>query len=331
MIKKYGIHITVIVLLALLALFLNQYKRGTTLGRRETNFAVASQEKIDEITICDNDGTVILTRENGYWTLNSRHEVREKGVEMLLQTLGRLRAAGPAPLSAGGELDEKFGKESTRIDIRTGRRVRTFLVYSEGRQSPTYILRQGSGRAFVAEVVGFSGHVASLFVTDENYWRTNILFNYQINDIAEILVCHKDSGEDSFILRQSPDREFSLYSYPEGVQRESPNDSLVIRYLANYFLVPFERYAEQGERKLIDSLVNAEPDHLIKVTGNDGSDTEVLFHKIIRGVQGGGSSPEFDLFRLHALIDNRSEMIVVPWHSVDLLLRSASYFYPENR
>ncbi len=329
--KKYGTHITGLILLALLALFVNEYRKKTTLNRREINFAIEDFNRIDEVIISDEERRVGLNRNNGYWLLNSRYEVREEAVEMLLQTFGRLRVSSPAPLSVRDQIMERLSDESIRIDIGMGRRTRTYFVYSGGNDSPTYMLRQGSSRPYMIEVIGFSGNAASLFVTDEGYWRTNLLFNYRLDEIAEVTVYHGEDEDDSFILRQSADRDFSLYSYPGDEGLEGINDSLAIRYLANFFYTPYERFANRNETMLMDSLFQARPDHMVRVTHRDGTDTEVFFHKIITENENGSNHSGFDLFRLYALINDRSEMVVVPYHSVDLILRSASYFYSKQR
>jgi len=329
--KRYRLHITGFILLAVIAVILHEYRNGTTLNRRETDFAITDYDRIDEVRISGDEGMVVLTKENGHWLLNSRYEAREKAVGMLLQTFGRLRVSSPAPLSVHDEIMEKLREGSVLIDIGMGRRSRTYFVYSEGDQSPTYMLREGSSRPYRMEVLGYGGNVASLFVPDVDYWRTNILFNYRLNDIAEVLVHHRDNEEGSFILRQSPDREYSLYNYPGGELQEGISDSLAVRYLANFFYTPFERMANQDEIVLIDSLLNAGYDNLVRVTGHDGTVSEVLFHKIVSKDGDSDNSVQFDLFRLHALINDKSDMIVVPYHSVDLLLRSSSYFYPQQR
>jgi hypothetical protein len=327
MIKKYRFRLILIALLGLLAVFLHEYRQRAALGHRDVIFAVKDSDKVNEILISGNDSRAVLRKSNDGWILSSEHAVREKAVEILLQTLERIRISGPVPLSQRDAIREKLMNESVRIGIREGRKLKTYLVYSAGRHEPTYMQMPGDSRIFMTEIVGFSGNIASVFIPDENYWRTNILFNYQADEITEVIVSHKDNNGDSFILRQSPVNKFSLYSYPENKQSEGLNDSMVIRYLANFFYTPYERVANADERLLSDSLFNAQPDHLIKVTSKQGKVSEVRFHKIITDAGRKSESLQFDLFRLHAITDDGS-MIIIPYHSVDLLLRSSSYFFP---
>lgn len=328
MMEKYKFQIILLILFTALALFLHQYRKGTTLGARKTAFAVNDTERVTGINITDEGGRISLQKSDEGWVLNSRYNARVKAVELILQTLERIRAAAPAPVKANERLINMPHDEFIRVGLLIGGRRRAYLLYSEGPGLPTYILRQGSSQAFIAEVLGFEGDVAALFITDEGYWRTNILFNYPPDRIAEVFVDHSDSSNRAFLLRQDTGGEFTLFSYPEGERVEGMSDSLAIRYLANFFYVPFERIANRQERILIDSLAKALPDHLIRVTGHNGSVTEVRFHRIIGKKQTGEGNGQYDPFRLHALTGEGTEMIVVPWHSVDLLLRSASYFVP---
>ncbi len=327
--KKHRLRIAIIILLALLVVFLHEYRGRTALGRRGLTVAVTRPERVSGIIITDDQRQVVLRKENGIWMVND-HQAREKAVEMLMQTLGRLRVSNPAPLSIQEELNEKLSKESVRIDIRKGRRLTTYLIHSAGGDEPTYMLMQGSSRIYRTEVTGFSGNVASLFVSEESYWRDNLLFNYNSAEIAEVIVKHADNNDGSFVLRQSPERNFSLYGYPDGRQAGNLNDSLAIRYMANFFYTPYERLANAKELGLTDSLMGARPDYLIKVTSRDGTSSEVRFHKIITGSNERGDSLEFDIFRLHGIINEGNDMIIVPWHSVDLLLRRRSYFLPDK-
>lgn len=324
--KKYWFYLIIVAFLTVLVIFFNEYKKGTTLGKRDSGFSITRIDKISEIIITGDHGKVNLASEQGKWIANSNFEADKKAVDLILKTLERLRVKGPAPSAIRNELLEKLKNESVRIDVYKGRRCKTFYLYSEGKYSPTYMIIQGSDKPFIAEVIGFEGHVASLFALNESHFRTNILFNYKPYNIAEVFVKHKEDQKGSFILNKIQGEEFNVYNYSSGKRKENINDSLVIRYLANFYYTPYERLATAEERVLTDSLKKSEADYIIRVTDFDGEINEVFFHKIIKGNKEGSDTPDYDIFRLYALINDKSEMIVVPYHSVDLLLRTYSYF-----
>jgi hypothetical protein len=149
-----------------------------------------------------------------------------------------------------------------------------------------------------------------------------MLFNLEMSEIARVKLIRAHDNE-SFVLSQAAGNEFSLFSYPE-MHPAIVKDSLAIRYLAGFFHTPFERFANSRELPLFDSLAGATPDFYMNVSGHNGESRSVSFHKII---QQDGS---YDVFRLHALINDGNDMVIIPWHSVDLLLRSRSYFNPES-
>jgi hypothetical protein len=326
--KNYATHFIFFILLALVTLFLYQVRRSTTLDGRQMDFAITRPGSVSEIIISGSGGEVKLQKsESGQWVLNSRYEAREKAVNMLLQTLVRLRVTAPAPMSVAGELMNKFEDEGTRIEFKRGRRTITYMVHSDDNQSPTYMIKQGSNQAFAVEVIGFSGHTASLFISDEAYWRPNVLFNFHVNEIAEVIVRHKDPDEGSFRLTRSPQMEFELYSFPANIPLEPINDSLAIRFLSSFFYAPYERFTGTVENGMIDSLSAIQPDHVINVKNHQGAEVEVSLFKIIVNSRS-PEQAEYDPFRLHALINDKTEVVTVPYQSVDLLLRSTSYFYP---
>lgn len=326
--KNYITHFIFFILLALVTLFLYQIRRSTTLDGRQMDFAITRPGSVSAITISGSGGEVNLEKtEGGQWLLNSQYEARGKAVDILLQTLVRLRVTSPVPLSVAGELMNKFEVEGTRIDFKTGRRNISYLVHSDGTESPTYMIKQGSNQAFEVEVIGFSGHTASLFISDEAYWRPNVLFNLHVNEIAEVVIQHKDPDEESFRLTRSAQMEFKLYSFPANTPMENINDSLAIRYLSNFFYTPYERSAGTSEKSMIDSLSAIQPDHIIRAKNHQGEEVEVSLFKIAVGDLS-GEQAEYDPFRLNALINDKTEVVTVPYQSVDLLLRSATYFYP---
>jgi hypothetical protein len=325
--RKYISHITFFFLLVLVTIYLFQFRKGTTLDRRQMDFAVSRPGLITEIVIEGDKGTVKLERRSGMWLLNSQHEAREKAVALMLQTLSRLRVVSPAPMAVEADLAEKFRDDAIRLDIQIGKRRTTYLIFSEDENSPTYMLKPGASQAFMVEVLGFSGHVASLFVSDDNWWHPDVLFNHHIYEIAEVVVQHRDNPGQSFILRQSPDYRLSLYSQPGGNLINEFSDSLAIRYLANFFHIPYERFAHPKELMLVDSLVNEQPDYLIRVTNFKGSVSEVRLHRIVTGQRENGSR-EYDIFRLYALTGDDPGMVIVSYLSFDLVLREVSYFTP---
>lgn len=314
-------------MLAMVVVLIYQNRKGTSLNIRDIDFDLEDHDRIVEVTISGDGEEVVLTRENGLWMLNSQFEARDKAVEMLLQTLARLRVHSPAPLAQTDAIMKSLSNEALQIDIDLGRRTRRYFVFSEGGESPTYMLRDGSSRPYRIEVLGYDGNVASLFVPDEGFWRTNMLFNIRLIDIAEVRVKHREDQEGSFILRQTPQNEYALFSFPEEELMEGLSDSLAIRYLANFFYVPYERMAGRHERTVLDSLLRSEYDHMIKVTPHEGTVTEVYFHRIVTEAGDEEDQVSHDLFRLYALINDKSDLVIVPYHSVDLLLRNSSYFF----
>jgi hypothetical protein len=323
--RQYISHIVFLILLVLVTIYLLQFRKGTTLDRRQMDFAISRPGLVTEIKIEADNGTVKLERKNGRWILNSEHEAREKAVGLMLQTLSRLRVVSPAPTAIATELAEKFRDEALRLEIQTGKKRDAWLIYSESQNSPTYMLKQGASQAFIVEVLGFNGHVASLFVPDEDWWRPDILFNYHIHEIAEVTVQHRDNARQSFMLRQSPDRVLSLYTWPGGQPINEFSDSLAIRFLANFFHITHERLALPDEFMLVDSLAGEHPDHIVTVTDFGGSRKEVRLHRIMKGISEDGT-PEYDIFRLYAIRGDDAGMAVVSYLSFDLVLREASYF-----
>jgi hypothetical protein len=324
--RKYRVPLLLLLFIAASLVIINHYKGGTTFGRRVTAFAINDPERVREIIISGSDSQVKLTKENGLWLVNSGNEARQKAVELILQTLQRLRVSGSLPVADRERILERLEDSSVRVDVKQGRRYKTFFLYSEGTEYPTYMMLKGAGQAFRVEILGFSGHVASLFISEDGYWRPNILFNHKPDEIAEVVVGYRDRQKGSFALRQSRDGEFNLFAFPEMVMPEPLNDSMAIRYITNFFYVPFERFANEEERALMDSLQRSEADYWIRITGFNGEESEVSFHRILNKQTDDRGKEVYDHFRLHALINSRSEMVVVPYHSVDLLLRSKSYF-----
>ncbi len=323
--RRYRYHITAVAILFLLVLFFHQYRGSNRSFLWSTGFAISNYEDIDRVLISDGYVDLTLTRDEGDWVVNRRFEARGKAVDMLLQTFGRLRVSSPVPRNMLETVEEGLSSEAVRVEAHVGRRSHIYYIWSPGPGKATYMIKEGADEPVVVEVVGFNGHVASLFVTDPGYWRPNVLFSIPPNDIAEVIVHHSEDEQGSFVLRQPRPGVYKLYGHAGEEACEGMNDSLAVRFLSNFIYVPYERLAREKELELSDSLLAAGHDYFIRVTCREGSVSDLYLHRIINEYENG--DPVFDLFRLHGLLEGGSEMVIVPYHSVDLILRKITYFY----
>jgi len=93
-----------VLLLTLVAIIFYFYNTPgkTTLNKMESNFAVADTAAINKIFIADKaDSEILLERSaEGHWIVNNKYKVRPGSIQILLETIKRIRPNYPVANAA---------------------------------------------------------------------------------------------------------------------------------------------------------------------------------------------------------------------------------------
>ena len=117
--------------------------------------------------------TAVLTRESGVWLINGAHPVRPDAIEVLLETLYRVRLRGFAPDAATANILSAMSTYGTHVDVFAGEEnLKSFTVGPETPDIPgTYFLRDGFGRPVAVPSPGLTGFFSLRFFLRAGPWR----------------------------------------------------------------------------------------------------------------------------------------------------------------
>lgn len=287
---RYTIFITLI--LALVALVLVFNNKDAKLNTTKNNFFVRDTAAITKVYMVNkNNEYLLLEREGSRWKLNSDYYARKDIVEVLMETLYKIRIREPLPNAAINNAITQLASHSTKVEVYQRvyrinlfnkiklfpheKLVKTFYVgYNTQDNMGTIMLLEGSEKPVVTHIRGFRGALAVRFEVKEQNWRDLTLFNHPIKKIDQIIVEVPDSTEKSFILRNNKNKTFSLLDLSNNIINYTDTVKL-LRYV-NYFQdIKLDRYVKDD----IDSILRTRPDLIISVIDNNGKERKAKFYK----------------------------------------------------
>ena len=313
-------------LVALVAfLIVRESQSNDDLSPEAYDFALADTASIDRIVLWNRSpDTAILTRESGIWLINGAHPARPDAVEVLLETLYRIRLRGFAPDAATANILSAMSVYGTHVDVSAGGKIlKSFTV---GTETPdmlgTYFLRDGFGRPVAVHIPGFNGFLSSRFFLRDDLWRHRILWT-STEAVEAISMEYLDSAAANFSLEQQGGT-WILNS--KG--KTEPTDGMAVQALlkavsASQYegvIIPSDlAYSRQ------DSLKALPPRVRLSIRRSDATvNTMVLYHvpPDPEAVDDDGRPQEFDPNRFYAFLED-DRMLLVQRFGLQHLLKSS--------
>lgn len=185
-----------------------------------------------------------------------------------------------------------------------------------------------SSNPFIVHIPSFKGHVAELFVADENYWRDNTVFDYEPQNIKEIRVEYPGRMDKSFCLTNYQDGTFSV----KNIENDQFLDDFNMENLLNYFTyfqsITFEKVLPDLDKTTVDSIISSEPYFSITVTDIQNQKKSISVYRKPPEQQFDefGNEAKFDYNRAYAVLNQNREIILVQYYIFDSLLKEIDYF-----
>jgi hypothetical protein len=134
--SRYKYHIGVVLFFILVACL--YYIRERSI-RRDTSISLRP-ERVMGITISSGQESVFLSKTATGWELEPGLPARAVAVDMLFQTLERIRYTSPAPLSERERIRGELFHRSVRVDLKEGRRTNSFHICTDEIRGLSYIM-----------------------------------------------------------------------------------------------------------------------------------------------------------------------------------------------
>ena len=284
--KKYLLFIVIIIVLAAIAIWFLKNQSPESINQREGNFAVSDRTSITKIILDNTEKKHIeLNKPGENWRVNNKFEARAELIQQLLLVITRIQSLAPVPQKAHDNVVRDLMTHHIKVQVFTGgeRAARTYYVGGPTNDSKgTYMLLELNGktasRPHIVFLPGYRGYLTPLFNTDEEQWRSKVLFNYTRDKISELSVSYPSTDKNSFQIKRVAADSFSVNPLNEKFRINEPcGQKYIKQYLDFYSSVSIEAFDNSYSGK--DSMNSTLPYCNITIIAKDST---VLTTKLYR-------------------------------------------------
>lgn len=322
--RSFRLRGTLIVLAVIAAgiifLIVRENQSHDDLSPEAYDFAIDDTASIDRIVLWNRSpDTAVLTREAGIWLINGSYPARPDAIEVLLETLYRVRLRGFAPDAATTNILKSMATYGVHVDVFSG--DQTLKSFTVGTETPdmlgTYFLRDGFGRPVAVHIPGFNGYLSSRFFLREDLWRHRVLWPNQ-EPVAAVSISYLDSASANIELINK-DGSWTISGQPaDGMKVQALLKAIASSQYEGVIIPSDGAFAKQ------DSLKALPPRVRVEVRRTDGSVNSMLLYHIPgdpEAITDDGLPQAFDPNRFYAFLDDR--MVLVQRYGLQHLLKSS--------
>lgn len=329
-IRKY---IWFIVLFAIaIYLFVFHYGSGTN-NPSNNKFALSDTSEITSIYIGNDSIEIHLSRTNQGWMLNDNIKAREDAIRALLNVVTKIETGTPIPRMVNDSLCEVLKSKGTKVIFQKGKKMlKSFtLHFSKTLNLGTIGMLSGSELAFTLQIPTFNGDIASLFVLDPDYWKSNRLFIADISQIATIDVEIPDAPEKSFAVIFD-----NLGIHLKATYFDRNIEKFDTASLANFVLcltdLSFENLLSKSSTEERAAIVMSQPIQIFTITLKNNIHLVLKTYPIPVDEYRDefGRTVKFDLNRLYISFNNDAIIAIANYTAFDPVLKDLSSFRLKN-
>jgi len=338
--KKYIPYLVIIIALALAAVWVIKSQSEGTINEREGDFAVKDSKEIFKIILTDTEKNRIeLSNSKGVWMVNGKYAAREDLTKQLFDAVTRVTSLCPVPSAAHDNVIREMMAKHVRVEVFDAKNnlMKSYLVGGPSVDAQnTYMLLEIDGtlaaRPHMTYIPNFKGYLTPRFNTDEENWRTRVLFNYTADEIKSLSVEYPSDEKKSFRINSVAKDSFVLSPLDEKFRI---NDSYQQKFIGQYFdfysSVYIEAFDNNYSKK--DSVIKTIPYCTITITEKDNSINKVnLFYMPVSKRSKSqfdeqGNDMTYDIDHYYASIHNDKDFAIVQYYVFGKLLRSYKDFF----
>ena len=309
--NKVRIAIGSIILGGLLLYFLVRTpKDDLELLKADYTFHIEDTASIDKIIISDKTpNSVTLIRKSTGWETENGRPVRRDAIEVLLETIYRMRLKNFVPESARDVVLRRMSSAGKEVKIYSGRKLlRHFYVGTETMdEMGTYMMLKEGKNPYAIFIPGFNGFLSTRFFANEALWLKKTIWGYDNLEISKVSYTNFDDPENSFTLEIKDG--FQLYT---SAGQTIPADTIKSAiYLAGFRNVEYEGaiLPQDPIYKRQDSLKASVPAFEITAWKKDGTWKKLTTYHIKANEESAElytHMGKYDPDRLHAFITDHN-------------------------
>lgn len=338
--KKYLPLVAIIIVLSGAVLWFVTHPSKQTITELEGNFAIKDSKQISKIVLTDVDNKKVeLTQNGGVWFVNGKYPAREELVTQLFESLTRVTSLCPVPTAAHDNVIREMLDHHVQAQIFDAQNnlLKSYWVGGPSVDGQnTYMLLEIDGkpasRPHMTYVPGVKGYLTFRYSTDEENWRTKILFNYKPEEIKSLSVEYPADEKSSFTITNVAKDSFTLSPADEKYRiNDSYQQKFIQQYLSFYSSIYIESFDNNYSHK--DSVMQTTPFCIFTITEQDNSVNKVkLFYMPVSKrsklqEDANGKPVTADIDHYYASIHNEKDFATVQYYIFGKLLRNYKDFY----
>ncbi len=308
--RKNLILIAILFAIAIIYIVYKQLPSNLTSAK----IALKNSHLINKISIIPEDKSPIILTKAKHWSVNKKYEANKKSIELLLQTLSGLQISEVTNKTIATE-----NKTGTIIKLFEGKVLKKkikIIEFVKARKA-TLIEVDDIKKYIYANVPGLVNDLKTRIVANPLYWRTRKIISLPANQIAKLSIDYQKK-EKSFSLQQNYQLTINDY-LGNSIDFDKEKADF---YLANFFNIHFEKAITTYSILQKEALQKQNPLFILTLLDKTGNKYSIKGYPMPNE-----DEPEnIDTNRFIALINNDSEVVIMKYYDLDLILKTINYF-----
>lgn len=267
------------------AYYATQFKKKSAVGSTvewDMDFAVKDTSSIHKVFLADRNGrTVLLERTPSGWMYNQQFPARETAIQVLLETLGKVKVYYIPPEAAEPTMIKSLAAEGIKVEVYGKDPQKPLKVYYVGGvtadERGTFMMMDGAERPYVVHLPAFTGQVRVRYMLGDDNWRDRGIFKEKPEEIQSISVEYPQKKSGSFRLEKLAEAKYEVKPF---FSTTPENKSLRRKGVAEGYLLQFENCTAEAfetENPFRDSVSALVPFAIVTLKKADGSEKQVRF------------------------------------------------------
>ncbi|MDZ4845810.1 MAG: DUF4340 domain-containing protein [Chitinophagales bacterium] len=339
--KKNLLYLLALAVVAAVVFFILNQKKEEIKISSDQEFAVEDVAVVERIVLSNKNAKADLRREADHWKINGKYKVMQPKMDVLLETLKKIRVEYPVSKAATKNAANELAAKSVRVELYHKDEDKPFKVYYVGGATQdskgTFMRMELNGapaeKIYVMHIPGFTGLLDVRYFTEEIEWRDTGIFDYEMDDIAQVSVQYPMQQQfsfnlvavnaDSFIITQPANYTSAVSDkiYKEGV----------VKYLSSFDFLNAEMYDNGNPKK--DSITNEMPYATVMATDRNGNSKQMtVFYMPLNKRSKSqfdreGKHLPYDIDKFYAVINDEKDFVIIQNFVFGKIFRKHSDFY----
>ncbi len=329
---KKLLYLVILLGLCAMSYFFVFKKSTTTFDKQATAFSIANPDVIDKVIITEHDGqkAELIKQASDKWAINGRYYARPDAMNVMFNTLKRVRVNYPLPQSAEENVKEDFEKRPKKVEIFSeGKRLKSILMsgYTND-QKGTYMRLEDNDQIYVTHLPGFDGYLQRRFFTNIEEWRTREAFDFAKDDIQKVRIDYYEEPKKSFEIQA---KDLQVTSPKSVAQKGQVNSIFATAFLKSFENVNVEAF--KNDFSIKDSILQQTPICKITVTPNNDQQKDITIYRAFlteRSKQmfdDKGNPLKYDADRYYAILNEGRDFAVIQDYVFGKLMKSYGDFW----